>query len=79
MDKVLNRGPWRFMGCALEVGKWKPGKQLTDLFTGKMHIWVQIHNLPVEYRNRRFAVRFAEKTGTVIYDAIPKEPIGRIN
>lgn len=65
-DKALVRGPWRYMGWAIQVDKWLPGKQLSELFTHKMQIWVQIHNLPIEFRNKHFALRFAEKAGKVI-------------
>lgn len=65
-DKVISRGPWRFMGWAVQIEKWVAGKQITELFTEKLQLWVQIHNLPVEYRNKHFALRFAEKPGIVI-------------
>lgn len=65
-DIALYKGPWRFMGSAIQVDKWIPCKQLSELFSGKLQIWVQIHNLPVEYRNKVFALRFAEKAGKVI-------------
>lgn len=66
MERVLTKGPWRFMGRAIQVEKWSPGKKVSELFTGKLQIWVQIHNLPVEYRDNRFATRFAAKAGKVI-------------
>lgn len=31
-DKALMRGPWRFMRWAIQVEKWIPGKQLSELF-----------------------------------------------
>lgn len=72
-DKVLAKGPWRFMGWALQVEKWVPGKQIAELFTDKLHLWIQIHNLPVEYRHNQFAIRFAEKAGRVIQVSGTKE------
>lgn len=51
------------MGVA---SKWTPGKHVSELFSDKIQLWVQIHNLPVEYRGKQFAIRFAEKAGKVI-------------
>lgn len=65
-DRILSKGPWRFMGWAIQIERWSPGKQIKELFSRKIQIWVQIHNLPIEYRNAKFAIRFAEKAGTVI-------------
>lgn len=67
-DKVLTRGPSQFMGWALLVEKWTPGKQIVELFSKRIQLWVQIHNLPVEYRQNQFALRFVEKAGSVIHD-----------
>lgn len=67
-DKVLAKGPW-YMGWALQIEKWTPGKQITDLFTNKLQLWVQIHNLPVEYRRDQFAIRLAEKVGRVLQNS----------
>lgn len=62
----------------MQIEKWAPGKKIAELFSEKIQIAIQIHNLPVEYRRKQFAVRFAEKVGTVIHDFEGKESdVGR--
>lgn len=60
-DRFLSRGPWRFMGWALHVEKWIPGKPIPELFTAKLQLWIQIYNLPIEYRNTQFLFGLLKK------------------
>lgn len=63
-NKALHQGPWRFMGISSrEMGY---GEILSELFSAKLQLWIQIHNLPVEYSAKMFAIRFTEKAGKVI-------------
>lgn len=66
MERVLHKGPWRYMVQAIQVEAWSPGKTLSELFSGKIQILMQVHNLPIEYRDKKFIIRFAEKAGKVI-------------
>lgn len=54
------------MGWGIQVEKWVPAKQISEIFSDKLQLWVQIHNLPVEYKDIKYAIRFAEKAGQVI-------------
>lgn len=49
LENVLAKRPWRFMGWVVEIERWKSGKQLSELFSNRIQLWIQIHNLPVEF------------------------------
>lgn len=57
----------------VQVDKWSPRKHISELFSNIIQLWIQIHNLPVEYRNNHYGSRFAVKAGKIIQNSENEE------
>ncbi|KAL9673737.1 hypothetical protein QQ045_029998 [Rhodiola kirilowii] len=58
------------MGWAVLVEKWRRGAMPGDFFSPVIRLWVQIHNIQVEYRERAVPNNLAELASRVIKDEI---------
>ncbi|KAL9691026.1 hypothetical protein QQ045_011443 [Rhodiola kirilowii] len=56
------------MGKAVLVERWWRGAAPGEYCSSSIRIWVQIHNIPVEYRERAVPNNLAELVGRVIKD-----------
>ncbi|KAL9662322.1 hypothetical protein QQ045_027155 [Rhodiola kirilowii] len=56
----------QYLGSAGE--KWKQGATPEDYCSWIIKIWVQIHNIPAEYRDRTIPGELAELAGKVVKD-----------
>ncbi|KAL9689957.1 hypothetical protein QQ045_010350 [Rhodiola kirilowii] len=63
-----NAGSWTFMGWAVTVEKWRVGSVPMDYNSNVIRMWVQIHNIPVEYRKSNTPRELADLAGKVIKD-----------
>ncbi|CAM8910462.1 unnamed protein product [Rhodiola kirilowii] len=66
--RVMEGGPWTFDIWAVLVEKWKRGASPEDYRSQTIKIWVKIHNIPAEYRDRSIPGELAELAGKVIKD-----------
>ena len=48
-EAVLEVGPWHFAGQPIILRSWQPGLHLDKEAPSKVPIWVNIHNIPMEY------------------------------
>ncbi|CAM8996739.1 unnamed protein product [Rhodiola kirilowii] len=67
-SRAVEGGPWTFMGWAVIVEKWRKGTTTSNYNSWSLRIWVQVHNVPVEYRDRVVPRELAELAGKVIKD-----------
>ncbi|TXG46781.1 hypothetical protein EZV62_026075 [Acer yangbiense] len=65
-DAVWRRGPWHFDNHLIVLEKPIGAGEISELGFDKVDMWVQIHNLPLMYMNRRAARSLAEEIGQVI-------------
>ncbi|KAI9191558.1 hypothetical protein LWI28_009958 [Acer negundo] len=65
-DAVWKRGPWHFDNHLVVLEKPTGAGEISDLAFAKVEMWVQIHNLPLMYMNRKAARLIAEEIGPVI-------------
>uniref|UniRef100_A0A251TEE1 DUF4283 domain-containing protein n=1 Tax=Helianthus annuus TaxID=4232 RepID=A0A251TEE1_HELAN len=49
LNEVLENGPWMVNNVPLFVNKWEPGLCLEKIEPKTIHIWVIIHNVPLEF------------------------------
>ncbi|XP_039119157.1 uncharacterized protein LOC120255388 [Dioscorea cayenensis subsp. rotundata] len=49
MQKLLHDGPWSINGIILQLSPWKPFFEPAFAKLNKAAIWVQLHNLPLEF------------------------------
>ncbi|KAL9673458.1 hypothetical protein QQ045_029716 [Rhodiola kirilowii] len=66
--RILEGGPWTFMGWAVTVERWRVGSVPMDYNSNVIRMWVQIHNIPVEYRESNTPRELADLAGKVIKD-----------
>ncbi|KAL9662854.1 hypothetical protein QQ045_027689 [Rhodiola kirilowii] len=64
--RVLEGGPWTFMGWAVTVEKWRNGSIPTNYNSNTIRMWVQIHNIPVEYSESNTPRELADLVGKVV-------------
>lgn len=64
-ERVLRNGPWLHLGSPILVAKWEAGKQQEDLFSEKIQLVVQVHDLPMEMRSEETGRRCAGVAGSV--------------
>ncbi|CAM8967065.1 unnamed protein product [Rhodiola kirilowii] len=66
--RVLEGGPWTFDTWAVLVEKWKRGAAPGEYCSWIIRLWVQVHNVPAEYRDRAIPGELAELAGKVVKD-----------
>lgn len=69
--RVLNNGPWLHLGWAVLVTRWVAGKLPDEMFTNKIQIALQVHNLPLEMRTENSARKCAQTAGKVLGTIMP--------
>ena len=50
-NAILEKGPWLFAGRYLALKKWEPGLKLYKDPATKIPVWINLHNVPLEYWN----------------------------
>ncbi|KAK4381150.1 hypothetical protein Sango_2996300 [Sesamum angolense] len=48
MEKVLEGGPWLYLGQPIVLQKWEPGMVLRKLKHTEVPVWIKLRHLPVE-------------------------------
>ncbi|KAL9661387.1 hypothetical protein QQ045_026211 [Rhodiola kirilowii] len=68
--RILEGGPWTFMGWAVIVEKWRNGSAPTVYNSRSIRMWVQVHNVPSELREGSTSTpqEIASLVGKVIMD-----------
>uniref|UniRef100_A0A7N2R8K9 CCHC-type domain-containing protein n=1 Tax=Quercus lobata TaxID=97700 RepID=A0A7N2R8K9_QUELO len=54
-EYILQEGPWSVDGTLLVVERWTPNLTLSQTHLTSATLWVQIHNLPLEYHDIELA------------------------
>ncbi|KAL9665548.1 hypothetical protein QQ045_020969 [Rhodiola kirilowii] len=67
-SRAIEGGPWTFMGWAVIVENWRRGTMEGNFNSWNIRIWVQVHNVPVEFRDRVIPKELAELADKVIKD-----------
>ncbi|CAM8990796.1 unnamed protein product [Rhodiola kirilowii] len=65
-NRVLQGGPWTLGGWAVVVEKWRNGVAPSEYCCNTIRIWVQVHNIPVEYRDGNTPMELAGLVGEVV-------------
>lgn len=66
MERLLLEGPWTVNGMILQLSPWKPFFEPSFAKLSTAAIWVQFHNLPVEYWDGDTLETIANNFGTLI-------------
>ncbi|CAM8935631.1 unnamed protein product [Rhodiola kirilowii] len=64
--RVINGGPWSYKGMAILMDKWRIGTLPEEYNSRTINVWVQVFNIPYEFRDELSAIQAASKIGEVI-------------
>ena len=65
MDRILSSEPWSFDKYLVVPERYERQTPLEDLKFDKASFWVQVHNIPIGYRNKSVAEDICEAIGQV--------------
>ena len=55
MDRILSTEPWSFDKPLVVTQRFDKNSSIEELNFDKASFWVQVHNIPIRYRNRSVA------------------------
>ena len=55
MDRILSTEPWRFDKSLVVTQRFDKNSSIEELNFDKASFWVQVHDIPIRYRNRSVA------------------------
>ena len=64
--RILELGPWNIKGYPLILKQWNQNQTAEDVDFSSLHIWVQIHGLPIEYMSKENAKEIGALVGKVV-------------
>ena len=64
--RIVELGPWNIEGFPLILKQWNQNMVVEDLDFSSLPIWIQIHNLPIEYMSKENAVEIGSLVGEVV-------------
>ena len=65
VDRILSSEPWSFDKYLVVLERYERQTPLEDLKFDKASFWVQVHNIPIGYRNKSVAEDICEVIGQV--------------
>ena len=60
VDRILSSEPWSFDKYLVVLERYEGQTPLEDLKFDKVSFWVQVHNIPIGYRNKSIAEDICE-------------------
>ena len=64
--RILELGPWNIEGFPLILKMWHQNLSVEDMDFSSIPIWIQVHNLPIEYMSKENAEEIGALVGEVI-------------
>lgn len=64
--RILELGPWNIEGFPLILKMWHQNLSVEDMDFSSIPIWIQVHNLPIEYMSKENAVEIGALVGEVL-------------
>ena len=65
VDRILSSEPWSFDKYLVVLERHERQTPLEDLKLDKASFWVQVHNIPIGYRNKTVVEDICEAIGQV--------------
>ncbi|KAK9999213.1 hypothetical protein SO802_018816 [Lithocarpus litseifolius] len=65
MEKILAAEPWSFDKHLMVIQNYDKEVDITEMEFKWVTLWVQVHDIPIRFRNRRVAERICEAIGKV--------------
>ena len=65
VDRVLSSEPWSFDKYLVVLERYERQTPLEELKFDKASFWVQVHNIPIGYRNKSVTKHICEAIGQV--------------
>jgi hypothetical protein len=64
--RIMEDGPWLFRGCALMVEPFDGATSIPSVIPKGVQAWVQIHKIPILFRNKEVLNLLAQRVGEII-------------
>jgi hypothetical protein len=75
-DEVMEAKLWHIANKPLILRKWTPGMQLLKISLSTVHVWIKMHNLPIEFWNSTCLSYVASGVGKPLCaDSVTEEQI----
>ena len=65
VDRILSTEPWSFDKSLVVTQRFDKNSSIEELNFNKASFWVQVHNIPIRYRNRSIAKDICDSIGQV--------------
>ena len=65
VDRILSTEPWSFDKSLVVTQSFDRNSSVEELSFDKVSFWVQVHNIPIRYRNRSVAEDICDSIGQV--------------
>ena len=65
VDRILSTEPWSFDKSLVVTQRFERNSSIEELCFDKASFWVQVHNIPIRYRNRSVAEDICDSIGQV--------------
>lgn len=62
-NRIMEAGLWAIKCATLNLSYWNPQLTLDELYLSHYSFWVQVHNLPLNRRNMKIAVKLGNLIG----------------
>ena len=70
--RILELGPWNIEGFPLILKQWQNNLAIEDMDFSSIQLWIQVHDLPIEYMSKENA----EKIGALVGEVLDVDFIG---
>ncbi|XP_030970072.1 uncharacterized protein At4g02000-like [Quercus lobata] len=64
--RIVELGPWNIEGFPLILKQWNQNMVVEDLDFSSLPVWIQVHNLSIEYMSKENAVEIGSLVGEVV-------------
>ena len=73
VDRIVAAEPWSFDKNLMVVSRYENETEMVSSNLNTVSFWIQIHDIPLRFRNRGVAEKICEPMGTVMQTENPNE------
>ena len=77
VDKILAAKPWSFDKCIMVLSRHEHSTPINALDMNTVSFWVQVHDIPLRFRNKEVAEKICDAIGLVTQPKNPTDCDGR--
>lgn len=73
VDRILEAEPWSFDKCIMVLSRHEHSTPINALDMNTLSFWVQVHDIPLRFRNKEVARKICETIGLVTQPENPHD------